>query len=199
MARAMGRPTTKRRLNTLDPDQVALEITKQAFDRLVTQVGRLFDPAITVLSRSGRLDPETLRETELYRAMRRLARYAVHHEPLDRPLAHYLGLIAELYSSVFGSQQDVEGMGEADPRTPLATIVLAARGRDGIDQKRLLGAAEVAVLASVDRNYANLLASRGEVPGAYRDETDPRRPWCFKPTKAFREWLDTRKGDKEAA
>lgn len=181
----VGAETTKRavRLRDLKAEQVAMDATRALADDVREKVGAL-DPAL-------RLDTafaayERLVETSMYQAVLALARYALDGTPCD--VQAMMARCAQLY----GSAMRVGALPyDPEPTTPFLAVVLAARARLALTDRRALSSPEVALLIGVDRDYVNRMAGDDAIPGAYRDTEQPRSPWMFTGA-AFRRWLADR-------
>lgn len=99
--------------------------------------------------------------------------------------------VGDLPSAVGEGTRDVDGLADPEPTTPLGLVISAALARETLEAGRAISAPQLAVLAGLDRDGILRLMAAGDMPGAYRAEKEPRRPWRVR-AKPARAWLAAR-------
>jgi hypothetical protein len=115
----------------------------------------------------ARMRPE---RTPVYARVHALARFAAYGHALPRRTAPS----AEV--------RWVEGLlrlprSQGEPEDMVEAVLLGALARERLARRLPLSAAELALLCGYDRDH--VLALAAGLPGAYRSEREPRRPWRF--------------------
>lgn len=170
---------TRRRLKQLAPQAVARDAVRARLQRLTADALAL-DP-IVALPQS--LTDEECAQTALYKVAVPLASFAVHGAPkltaksYDREVSRLVGLLG--YDQVI----------QAVPQTDLAACIAAGEARFAVIDHVPLTSMQVALLTDRDRDHVNILAGKGEIPGAYRSDENRHQPWRFRVDSRLIGWL----------
>lgn len=182
------------RLNTIHPDVIAMDVASRVADHVSGLILSLLRPAYDGMHtpQKRRKHEDLLRETQIYWTVRALANYAVGKALLDAPVHEYLISLIPLYQSAVGNgTEDVDGLVDHEPESALGVVIAAARAREKLSTHEPLTVGDVAVLASCHRDHVTLLASKGEIPGAYRVDGKRGKEWRFSALEVH-EWLQAR-------
>jgi hypothetical protein len=188
----MAPPLTKPRLATINPHEVAQEVTTRALRELEELTKALFSPALTLAPANPDLELDArVRKTRLYRSIRRLAEYAQQGTELERPLRDYVALLLPVVQRQLGNGAKaslpdppahpapvdallarIDLLGEEDP---LAIILRGAHARHRLDHTdEALTASQLAVIASEARTRMSKLINEGH-PHGKKARTGPAR------------------------
>lgn len=152
----MAPPSSKPRLAQLVPEDVAAAAEAKVLGHLYSQWMSLVDMHVNLPS-----VPE--RSTEIYRVVRELTQYAQGIHRLDAPAQEYLVSLVPLWSSVLGEADVDDGVGDADPSTPLGLVICATLGRDAVVAGQGVSAVQLAALSGLSDRQVRQLASAGEL------------------------------------
>lgn len=165
----MAPPSTRPRLAQIDPDALALDVTRVLIEHVRATLWALYGvgegPALD--SRAEEVAASPL--AQVPDAVRQLARYARDGSELDAPVHEYLVTLIPLWSAPIGDA-DVDGVGDADPGTELGCVIRGALARELVGTPRAtLDTTDLAVLAGMSVASVGRLVDAGEIKGRRGD------------------------------
>lgn len=152
----MSRPAATTRLAALDPRTVADDVQRQCADHLARLAFALGYDARD--SSPSNLHPEVAALVE-FAQRGRAWDWTDSADAWDAAAT----VCAALYSSPADGTSAGELRGDADPSTPIGTVLVAIHARVLLDGDRPLTARQLAALGSVDAQHVRLLARNGEL------------------------------------
>jgi hypothetical protein len=164
------------RLAAIQPAAIARKVYWQA---LADTADRL-----KLLAQSApELDALRMRASPLFQSTCQLAEYARAGQPdCDAP-----ALVRMLALFGFFSREE--------PETHLELVLAGALARYDLQHRHAITAAQLAIVAQLDRDHVLALATRDAIPGAYRASKSARAPWRFRCSPALQRWVQTRNDD----
>lgn len=156
----MAPPTTKPRLDRLDPGRLARETVEQLVAHLERYALPL-QPGVAV-----RVEARDPGETDLAWSIRDLCAWAQRGEgePAEIP-----DLLASVCSALYpqpidgGADEIADLAQDADPETEIGLVLAAAWARLRLSRGESLSTAQLAALGSVDPQHVRLLVRQGEI------------------------------------
>jgi hypothetical protein len=179
----MAPPTTKPRLTTLEPQQVAFDVTLRALTEHRAATQALFAPAF-VLAPAAEVseDEGTLaKRTRLYKTLKLLAEYGQRGGQLPRPFRE---LLQRILPTVLQQCQFAPKAAVPDPvnypepvdaliarldtlqdEEAITVVLRGAQAREQLEKNEPLTASQVAVLAGMGRFTISTLVKTGKLKG----------------------------------
>lgn len=179
----MAPPTTKPRLTTLDPHQVALDAATRALHEHQAVTLALFAPAYSLAPSSPDVSDELLaKKTRLYKTLRRLADYAQGGGELGQPVREqFLRILPVIQSQLkLGQKASVPDatyyplpvdallakMDTLLDDEPLAVVLRGAHAREQLETtSEPVTAGQLSILAGMSRVRVAELVTTGALKG----------------------------------
>ena len=155
----MARPTTKRRLRDINPDDFGRDVAERVEAHVTSllpedgdvatarHVARIVERHLVIVAKKASL----------------LAKYA-HDGALDpKQAGDMLFIVCVWLYSCAGQSFDVLEKLDVFPNDDLGIVILAAHARVHLDHNEAVSVRELACLAGVDPDHVRLLARQGEI------------------------------------
>lgn len=192
----MARPSSKPRVPELDPDAVALAFTGEVLAHYQAGVHELLAPACALTVPAKRKKEEYLRDTALFRIVRRVAAFAIRGEALEGSVSELLLPLEQLAAGPLWGRAGLLGIAaNVDPdneTSAIALIISAAIAREQLaSAKHPLTSSQLAILSGMTRRHLGQLIRNGELEAEQRGRQGTHGGALIKPAVA-RKWLRSR-------
>lgn len=190
----MARPTSKPRVPTLDPEHESLTFVRGLLAQLRAGLLKQLAPVATISP-----DPvpdDQIQRTPLYRAVLRVAKYAVHGTPPARPLASLLATLEPILHSPLPPPRDLAALlatiNPDEETHAIKLLIAAAVARNQITENTTpVTSSQLAILAGITRRHVGAAIRAGQLRAESQGRPGTDGAALVRPSEAQR-WLNTR-------